>query len=464
MQSTLEVSMVRWIATFFRREMEDSRESRTAIGRTGRVRLSGNIIYRVTPDKGSPPPELLREASFDSYDRGVWLATTHEMSSALVDTNDVAFLLAPKPVKFTAHISRYLHNGAGLLAVPHGTFELHDLPVISLTTNRLGVLKVDEGPAFVNYQALYGPGESIDCRPGPMDLKVPDSEQAVLEEMVESLGLREKSDLDKVRTLDRFFQEKFRYTLNLNYRRDAATHKTAVGQFLTEGRAGHCEYFATATVLLLRKAGVAARYVTGYVVEERAAGGSYVVRERHGHAWVLVYRDDLKQWVEVDTTPGYRGAMESQEKSAWESVSDFFSRIKFEFNRWRQSKSSYTTYLSWALGFLILLLAWRLIFTRRRKHTKKSPVSIFRDWPGLDSEYPKVEEDLSGAGLGRLPGERFEAWSKRVELPDKEQLYRLFRLHRRLRFDPMSVNAAERQELRRGVQEWRRRFGGIKRA
>src|SRR5262249_14522877 len=38
-----------------------------------------------------------------------------------------------------------------------------------------------------------------------------------------------------------------------------------VEDFLFERRAGHCEYFATAMVILLRASGIPARYVNGYL-------------------------------------------------------------------------------------------------------------------------------------------------------------------------------------------------------
>ena len=38
--------------------------------------------------------------------------------------------------------------------------------------------------------------------------------------------------------------------------------------FLTENKKGYCMHFASAGVLLLRAAGVPARYVEGYVVNE----------------------------------------------------------------------------------------------------------------------------------------------------------------------------------------------------
>jgi hypothetical protein len=72
--------------------------------------------------------------------------------------------------------------------------------------------------------------------------------------------------------------------------------------FLTEGETGYCVHFATAAVVLLRAAGIPARYVEGYAVQVEA----YLpapVRQYHAHAWVEYYLPDLG-WVMLETTPG----------------------------------------------------------------------------------------------------------------------------------------------------------------
>ena len=69
---------------------------------------------------------------------------------------------------------------------------------------------------------------------------------------------------------------------------------------LTEAESGYCVHFATAATVLLRAAGVPARYVSGYMVE--VTDGYAVVEQRHAHAWVE-YLDDTQGWVVLDPTP-----------------------------------------------------------------------------------------------------------------------------------------------------------------
>ena len=83
--------------------------------------------------------------------------------------------------------------------------------------------------------------------------------------------------------------------------------------FLEESHQGYCVHFATATTLLLRAAGIPARYVTGYSVEYIDTTWNSVT-EDEAHAWVEYYKEG-KGWVPLDPTPAqWRDAIEEQEE------------------------------------------------------------------------------------------------------------------------------------------------------
>ncbi len=107
---------------------------------------------------------------------------------------------------------------------------------------------------------------------------------------------------DKIRSVTRFFQTQFRYSLkgfSIPPRVDPITF------FLVERPPAHCEFFATATVILLRQMGVPCRYVTGYVVQEESEYGDYWIgRNLNAHAWVEAYDDETQSWQVVESTPG----------------------------------------------------------------------------------------------------------------------------------------------------------------
>lgn len=73
--------------------------------------------------------------------------------------------------------------------------------------------------------------------------------------------------------------------------------------FYQEAEEGYCVHFATTAAVLLRAAGVPARYVTGYVVNVRA-NREESVSSRQAHAWVE-YFDEEKGWVVLEATPSY---------------------------------------------------------------------------------------------------------------------------------------------------------------
>ncbi len=83
-----------------------------------------------------------------------------------------------------------------------------------------------------------------------------------------------------------------------------------IEDFFGRQRKGYCTHFASAGVMMLRMAGIPARYVTRYVIgpdDFKADSGSdghmADVTGYRGHAWVEVYIASQGIWVPVDMTP-----------------------------------------------------------------------------------------------------------------------------------------------------------------
>jgi DNA-3-methyladenine glycosylase II len=67
-------------------------------------------------------------------------------------------------------------------------------------------------------------------------------------------------------------------------------------------------------VLLLRQAGIPARYVVGYSAQEFSAlEKAFLVRNRHAHAWAVALVDG--HWVTVDTTPATWAEQEAEARA-----------------------------------------------------------------------------------------------------------------------------------------------------
>jgi hypothetical protein len=260
---------------------------------------------------------------------------------------------------------------------------------------------------------------------------------------------------EAMRRVGNFFAEKFQYATYLTTSHTATSNETALARFLLHTRSGHCEYFATATALLLRHAGVPTRYAVGYSVQE-GSGKKFIVRERHAHAWTLVW--DGKSWIDFDTTPSSWNAAEAQHASWLQPIKDFFSDLWFQFSKFRWSKTEWRKYFMWTpLPLLLIALArfifgkqWKDIRARRKEQGRVGALA------GSDSDFYLIEKYFAARGLERRTSETWSDWLQRIEKPENAgaQLHRVLMLHQRHRFDPCGLNESDRTSLRNEVTRW----------
>jgi transglutaminase-like putative cysteine protease len=94
-----------------------------------------------------------------------------------------------------------------------------------------------------------------------------------------------------------FRQEPFRYTLE-----PPLLPRDTIDAFLFETRAGFCEHYAQAFVVLMRAMDFPARVVTGYQGGRTdAADNTLIIQQADAHAWAEVY-SPARGWVRVDPT------------------------------------------------------------------------------------------------------------------------------------------------------------------
>ncbi|MEN8447674.1 MAG: transglutaminase-like domain-containing protein, partial [Cyanobacteria bacterium J06555_13] len=236
----------------------------------------------------------------------------------------------------------------------------------------------------------------------------------------------------------------------------------AVSDFLLNTQAGHCEYFASATALLLRGAGIPARYAVGYSAHEFSSlEGQYIVRSRDAHAWTLVYLDN--RWQILDTTPPDWSAQEQAMTSGLQSIPDFFSFLGFQLSfRIRQLGELGLREVLMIVIPLFCYLLWRSIqvFQGQQKNTAQAgsaEAGASFVPSGLDSELYQIEALLGEQGLARLSEESFLRWCDRIQfqLPaDNNTLQTILTLHYRYRFDPAGLSPTDRQQLQQLSEAW----------
>ena len=115
-----------------------------------------------------------------------------------------------------------------------------------------------------------------------------------------------RTDYEKAERILEYLSDsnRFTYTNELN----PTAGVEPVEDFLFNLKRGHCEYFASSMVVLLREVNVPARLVNGFKVSEwNPISETYIVRQQHAHSWVEAYLRPYG-WRTFDPTAASRDA------------------------------------------------------------------------------------------------------------------------------------------------------------
>jgi len=449
LQRSVELSLLGMFDHFMWRYRDPDRAA-TAIGSIGRLKFSDRITLRINPAREIDKPLLLREASYRKFNYGIWSNPDAEFTviDPEITGNEWIFNNQEEPDNH-AVISTYMVREAGVIPIPHGITRIQDVAAIEINRNQYGAVKMEIREGWISFradfQSRYVAGEA----PGTVDLSIADNYRDDFERLALELGLNNKSPREAVNTIKDFFVSNFYYSLVQTSRRPRGKY---LHDFLYNTRSGHCEYFATATVLLLRAAGIPARYAAGYAVNEYSnLEGQYVARSRDAHSWALAYIDH--GWQVVDTTPPVWMPIEDKESSIIQPVLDLFSwgRYRFFLFQTRNELEDETSnrYLLYLLVPLLAVLLWRLYLKRRVVH-RSSDNATYRHPPdqGTDSSFYLLVKMLEKSGHVRSKGETLAAWLRRISKDTVgHDLAGALALHYRYRFDPEGDTPETRDEL-----------------
>jgi len=421
------------------------------IGSIGPRKLSDRIVLRVELPGKLESPFLLQEAVYNSYRSRIWIAADSLFEPVQRDKDGTWRLHAGSAAEQKVIIHRFFGEGEKVLPLPLYASEIEGLPALRMSKNQLGTVTVADGPGLADYGVIPGLTKEREDKLSGKDVAVPEKEAPVLRNIVRELGLSSADPVRSMEVLAAFFRDRFHYSLV----QSGDKGDMPLSDFLLTKRAGHCEYFATATVLLLRAAGIPARYAVGYSVQEYSdLENMHIVRSRHAHAWCLVHVDGA--WRNFDTTPPSWAEQENTRSPVVGYVHDHWQRMVFLLSRWRSgiSLDRFRTVLVWGLVVIIAYLAWKLFRRRRVRGGGQGRGPEAASFPGSDSEFYAVEKRLRERGFLRHSWEPGGAWLRNIQqrrLLSEEQgglLRNLLAIHDRYRFDPQGISAGERDELR----------------
>ena len=100
--------------------------------------------------------------------------------------------------------------------------------------------------------------------------------------------------------IKQYLDTHYRYSFHVT-----PTHTNVVNHFLFRDKAGYCDQFSTAFIMMARSLGIPARWVVGYAPGTYDAHDhGYVIRAIDAHSWAQVYIAPFG-WVPIDPTPGF---------------------------------------------------------------------------------------------------------------------------------------------------------------
>jgi hypothetical protein len=454
-QRAIERSLLSMFDQFMWRYRDPNRVT-TAIGTIGRLKFSDRILLRVKTEERLAGPLYLHEATYDSYNYGVWSTGTQTFTTIDPDPGGGSWTLNNIHQQRRLSIATYMVRDTGVIPLPHGTGSISGAGIIEINQNNYGTINMEMREGWIRYNAGYRNNQLPDWEPGPRDLYVADIYRRETDRLARQLSLYGKSEAEIIRAVTDHFRNNFQYSLE---RRQRYPGRNYLNDFLFVSRQGHCEFFATSTVLLLRTLGIPARYAVGYYIDEYSTlEGQYIGRSRDAHSWALAYVNN--RWRLLDTTPSNWAAYEDANASSLQSIFDVAAWMRYKLARWQtkgelEDEEESEFQLLWLLIPLTLILVWRLYIKERIRSGNqpagsRSPPVI----PGLNSEFYRLVRYLEGTGYARRPGETLKTWLERYNTRfPQPSLQQALSLHYRYRFDPAGLAGPEITRLRGLVTE-----------
>ena len=326
--------------------VQKSREQASMIGFSDEVSLGGHGVIRDNPEVAMRvyfpgnlmPPEAAswhwRMMSFDTYDGVRWRREEKPRPQDLDRIKGERYRYDLTPLASPAIREEMAGARAWDLRVYMEPLKVDQAPTLWVTS-RYGLptaipMSFNPGRALLRHDTHFGDlsvvqrndlGVMMEMRVMPeLTLPGPKQQGAYLPKELErteafrqlpAKGMGEiaklsrqitqgkESPYEKAAAISWHLQQNYSYTTNL----PPVDPEAPVQDFLFRTKRGHCEFYATSMVLLLRASGVSARIVNGFLGGRWNEVGKYMaVRQGDAHSWVEVHIPTVG-WVPFDPTP-----------------------------------------------------------------------------------------------------------------------------------------------------------------
>ena len=236
--------------------------------------------------------------------------------------------------------------------------------------------------------------------PQPLDrqrfLAMPEQVDPAIAALARKVAGDHPDALTRVRKLVMYLRSTHSYSLKF------VPEGEPLSDFILNNRNAHCQYFASALVVMSRAVGVPSRFVTGYYAHEAYEDDRMVVRDRDAHAWAECWIDGVG-WITMDATPSAGRPDQALVKPSkwrrlWERMQDFPGMVQ----AWLASITAKT----WTIFILTLACAALLIAVIRWLWLRRQGAAT----SAAHREYATPDQALVAAAR------RFDRWLRRREV------------------------------------------------
>lgn len=303
----------------------------------GTIYPNPEVVLRVEfPAAAPPPPRVLywRGRSYDYFDGVGWWHSPRARSLSVPvrvyrqewprATIQPKIYAAPLqvPVLFTTHPVLSVRPISRMRWQPDPTgdvwYDATGPPIYELTSIARQPPDADLQrlpPAVLPEDAAY--------------LQLPDLSPAV-RRLADSLTSTSNTQIERVRSVESWLRARFRYTLDL----PRTAREATLENFLFSRRAGHCEYFSTAMVILLRSVGIPARNVNGFLGGGWNEFGNFLtVTQNQAHSWVEVWFPRYG-WLQFDPTPAAADEAAIAQRAWFGPFRFLVDGLEHRWNKW----------------------------------------------------------------------------------------------------------------------------------
>jgi len=492
-----------------RSELSTGFSEEVRLGEIGKIQQSSAIVMHVTFAPGTKVPSDLRwrGVALTDFDGRRW---TGPRDGGVTEMNQNG-TISTTPNMSRLHVAKGLRISYKVSLEPFGSRVFFVLPEALLISGRYQALQIDATGSIFNTdstQAItdYSVLSELPSRTPPavqaagnagvgptIYQQMPDNLDPRIAELADQVSRNENTPFQKAIAIEKYLATNYGYTLQ----QPSVAPPDPIANFLFVRKQGHCEYFASAMVLMLRTIGISSRVVNGFHGGQyNDVTGSYIVRASDAHSWVEAYFSGYG-WYTLDPTPSSPAA-----PPAWSRLYLYLDAMREFWHNWvvnydtgRQStlgfaavrksssgiermrdwsQSQYegwlrrakavrlhfqhhvNTWAAWIVaGFVVLvalLLGPRLFLAVRRIRLARKP--------GLEPHsaatvwYGRLLKLLSRRGIRKLPTQTPQEFAKIISAEPVRRHFANFAAHyERARFGDSTEDAEKLPELYRELEE-----------